>query len=107
MQQDLNRRRFLGAAAGAGAAVAASGVLVPSAGAHEGRGRHGGRGHGHGRTNHVPKNRRGIQLYTLRDAMTNQAEATSVLNALGRMGYTEVETAGHYDWTAKQFRSVL
>ena len=48
--------------------------------------------------------RRGIQLYTLRDAMTNQAEATSVLNALGRMGYTEVETAGHYDWTAKQFR---
>ena len=107
MQQDFNRRRFLGAAAGAGAAVAAGGVLASSAGAHKGRGRHGGRGHGHGRTNHVPKDRRGIQLYTLRDAMTNQAEATSVLNALGRMGYTEVETAGHYGWTAKQFRSVL
>jgi sugar phosphate isomerase/epimerase len=107
MQQDLNRRRFLGAAAGAGATIAAGGALAPAAGAHKGRGRHGRWGGRHGRTNHVPRDRRGIQLYTLRDAMTNQAEATSVLNALGRMGYTEVETAGHYGWTAKQFRSVL
>ena len=106
MQKDLSRRGFLGAAAGTGAAIAAGGALAPAAGAHKRHGRHGHSG-GHGRTNHVPKDRRGIQLYTLRDAMTNQAEATSVLNALGRMGYTEVETAGHYDWTAKQFRSVL
>jgi sugar phosphate isomerase/epimerase len=55
----------------------------------------------------VPRNRRGIQLYTMREKMTNQADARSVLRFLGRAGYTEVETAGHDDWTAKQFRAEL
>ena len=31
----------------------------------------------------------------------------NVLRFLGRAGYTEVETAGHYDWTAAQFRAEL
>ena len=109
MQQDLNRRRFLGAAAGAGAAIAAGGALAPAAGAHRAAAA-AGPGRPARRTNHVPRDRRGIQLYTLRDAMTNgdRAAVRRVLNALGRMGYTEVETAGHYGWeTAKQFRSVL
>ena len=39
--------------------------------------------------------------------MTTQAEARNVLRFLGRNGYTEVETAGHYDWTAAQFRAEL
>jgi sugar phosphate isomerase/epimerase len=55
----------------------------------------------------VPRNRRGIQLYTMREKMTNQAQARDVLRWLGRQGYTEVETAGHYDWTAEQFRREL
>jgi sugar phosphate isomerase/epimerase len=98
MEQNVNRRRFLGAAIGTGAAAA----WAPSALAH-------------GRTdsaragaqNTVPRNRRGIQLYTMRDKMTNQADARSVLGFLGRSGYTEVETAGHYGWTAAQFRAEL
>ena len=80
MENDLNRRRFLGAAAGAGAAVAAGGALAPGAVAHGGRGGHGGWGGWH-RGGRVPNDRRGIQLYTLRDAMTNQAEVHLVLNA--------------------------
>jgi sugar phosphate isomerase/epimerase len=43
----------------------------------------------------------------MRDKMTNQADARNVLRFLGRNGYTEVETAGHYDWTASQFRTEL
>ena len=53
------------------------------------------------RSGKVPKNRRGIQLYTMRRIMDkSQADASSVLRWLGRKGYTEVETAGHYGWTA-------
>jgi sugar phosphate isomerase/epimerase len=37
----------------------------------------------------------------------SQADAASVLRFLGRNGYTEVETAGHYGWTAQQFRAEL
>ena len=56
--QQLNRRRFLGAAVGTGAAAATAGAWVPSAGAQ-------GRVAGHNRQ--VPNNRIGIQLYTMRD----------------------------------------
>jgi sugar phosphate isomerase/epimerase len=103
MQQGLNRRRFLGAAMGTGAA-AATGALAPAALAH---GRHG-HGHGHSRGGSVPKNRRGIQLYTMRRIMDrSQDDARTVLRWLGRNGYTEVETAGHYGWTAAEFRGEL
>ena len=101
MQQGLNRRRFLSAAMGTGAA-AATGAFAPAALAHG----HG-HGHGHGKGGSVPKDRRGIQLYTMREKMTTQADARNVLRFLGRAGYTEVETAGHYGWTAKQFRAEL
>ena len=102
MQQGLNRRRFLGAAMGTGAA-AATGALAPAALAHGRKGHFS--GHGGGAT--VPKERRGIQLYTMREKMTTQADARNVLGFLGRNGYTEVETAGHYGWTAEQFRAEL
>jgi sugar phosphate isomerase/epimerase len=97
MEQGINRRRFLGAAMGTGAA-AATGALAPAAfggNAEDSRGS-------------VPKNRRGIQLYTLRRIMDrSQTDASNVLRWLGRNGYTEVETAGHYGWTASQFRGEL
>jgi hypothetical protein len=78
--------------------------VAPSALAHGRHGKHGRHGHKSGGRS-VPRNRRGIQLYTLREKTTNQDEARQVLRFLGRAGYTEVETAGHYGWTAAQFRS--
>jgi sugar phosphate isomerase/epimerase len=103
MEQNVNRRRFLGAAIGTGAAA----TWAPAALAHGRHGKHGKHGSRGGGSNSVPRNRRGIQLYTMRDKMTNQADARNVLRFLGRNGYTEVETAGHYDWTASQFRTEL
>jgi sugar phosphate isomerase/epimerase len=104
MEQNVSRRALLGAAIGTGAAAA----MAPSALAHGRHGKHHHHGHhGHHGGRSVPKNRRGIQLYTMREKMTTQDEARQVLRFLGRVGYTEVETAGHYGWTAAQFRSEL
>jgi sugar phosphate isomerase/epimerase len=103
MEQGLNRRHFLGAAMGTGAA-AATGALAPGALAH---GRHG-HDHGHGSSDRVPWNRRSSQLYSWRRIMgRSQADAEGMLRALSKMGYTQVERAGTYDWTAKQFKRVL
>jgi sugar phosphate isomerase/epimerase len=75
--QQLNRRRFLGAAIGADASG-------------------------------VPRNRRGIQLYTMRRVMDNsQEEARRGLRRLGAMGYTEVEPYWRFEWTPQQFRREL
>src|SRR4051812_37060045 len=128
MQQGLNKRRFLGAAMGTGAAAgtgglapagpppggpararargaqgtgaaAATGALAPAALAH------GEQARASAGSAKVPANRRGIQLYTMRRIMDrSQADASTVLRWLGRNGYTEVETAGHYGWTPAQFR---
>jgi sugar phosphate isomerase/epimerase len=100
MERNVNRRRFLGAAIGTGAAAA----VAPSALAHSG---HSGKAQASSDGSSVPRNRRGIQLYTMREKMTTQADARNVLRFLGRAGYTEVETAGHYEWTVGQFRSEL
>jgi sugar phosphate isomerase/epimerase len=98
MEQGLNRRRFLGATIGTGAAAASAGALAPVALGQQAT---------RGGTNRVPRNRRGIQLYTMREKMQTQSQARDVLRWLGRQGYTEVETAGHYDWTAQEFRREL
>ena len=97
MQHHLNRRRFLGAAIGTGAAAATAGSWAPAAGAAGGGG--GGRGS-------VPSNRIGIQLYSLRRLMPNddRRAVRSMFNWLGRAGYTEVEMAGYYGFTAAQIR---
>jgi sugar phosphate isomerase/epimerase len=56
----------------------------------------------------VPRNRRGIQLYTLRRVMDNsQADARRWLRRLGAMGYTEVEPYWRFEWTPQQFRREL
>ncbi|HTE62248.1 MAG TPA: sugar phosphate isomerase/epimerase [Solirubrobacteraceae bacterium] len=96
MQHHLNRRRFLGAAIGTGAAAATAGSWAPAAGAQAG-------GNALGS---VPSNRIGIQLYSLRRLMPNgdRRAVRSVLNWLGRAGYTEVEMAGYYEFTAAQVR---
>jgi sugar phosphate isomerase/epimerase len=97
MEQGLNRRRFLGAAIGTGAAAAGAGSLAQVAHAD------GGGGGGS-----VPRNRRGIQLYTMRRIMdTSQDAARTVLRWLGRNGYTEVEPYWRFEWTAQQFRREL
>ena len=102
MEQNVNRRRFLGAAIGTGAAAA----VAPNALAH---GRHGSHSHhGHSSSDRVPKNRISSQLYSWRRVMErSQADAEKMLRTLARLGYTEVETAGHYGWTAKQYKAVL
>jgi sugar phosphate isomerase/epimerase len=93
MDHVLNRRRFLGAAIGTGAAA----TFAPTASAAGG-------GPGRG----VPRNRRGIQLYTMRRVMDNsQSEAARVLRWLGRAGYTEVEPYWRFEWTPEQFRREL
>jgi sugar phosphate isomerase/epimerase len=97
MNHQVNRRRFLGAAIGTGAAAAAAGSgIAPTAAFGQA-----------GPTYRVPNNRKGIQLYTMREKMQTQSQARSVLRWLGRQGYREVETAGHYEWTARQFREEL
>jgi sugar phosphate isomerase/epimerase len=99
MEQNVNRRRFLGAAIGTGAAAAVAPNALAQSTSRDARGSSAGRS--------VPGNRRGIQLYTMREKMKTQDEARNVLRFLGRIGYTEVETAGHYGWTVEQFRSEL
>jgi sugar phosphate isomerase/epimerase len=99
MEQNVNRRRFLGAAIGTGAAAAVAPNALAQGTSPQQQRSSGERS--------VPRNRRGIQLYTMREKMTNQDDARNVLQFLGRVGYTEVETAGHYGWTVGQFRSEL
>jgi sugar phosphate isomerase/epimerase len=96
MEQGLNRRRFLGAAIGTGAAAA----FAPPAFGDDDEDR--------GSSGSVPRNRRGIQLYTMRRIMDNsQEDARTVLRWLGRNGYTEVEPYWRFEWTPQQFRREL
>jgi sugar phosphate isomerase/epimerase len=94
--QGLNRRRFLGAAIATGAAAGGGTFASPALGDDRGS------------SGRVPRNRRGIQLYTMRRIMdTSQDAARAVLRWLGRNGYTEVEPYWRFDWTAAQFRREL
>jgi sugar phosphate isomerase/epimerase len=95
MEQSVSRRGFIGAAIGTGAAAAVSPTVAL---AQDGAG---------GGANRVPRNRRGIQLYTMRRLMSTQAGARNILRQIGRMGYTVVQTAGHYDWTVEEFKAEL
>jgi len=98
MERSVSRRGFIGAAIGTGAAAAVSPTVALGQG--------GDVGGAQGR-NRVPRNRRGIQLYTLRRLTPNQAGARNVLRQLGRMGYTEVEKFTTYGWSVQEFRREL
>ena len=96
MEHGLNRRRFLGAAIGTGAALTGAGSLAPAAPAAPGS------------SGRVPRDRRGIQLWTMRRVMDNsQDDARRVLRWLGAAGYTEVEPYWRFEWTPQQFRNEL
>ena len=106
--QGASRRGLLRTAVAATAAVGAvGGGLAAPAAATSGRGRD--RDHDHdGWSRHrVPHDRISIQLYTLRDAMTNPAEVDLVLQRLAQYGYERVERAGLYHFTAAQMKARL
>jgi sugar phosphate isomerase/epimerase len=96
MEQNVSRRGFIGAAIGTGAAAAVTPTVAFAQDGGDG-----------GRRSRVPRNRRGIQLYTLRSMTGSQAGARNVLRALGRMGYTEVEKFMTYGWTVEEFKREL
>lgn len=97
MEQGLNRRRFLGAAIGTGAALTGAGSLATAAPAAGGSA-----------SGSVPRDRRAIQLWTMRRVMDNsQDDARRVLRWLGRAGYRLVEPYWRFEWTAQQFRAEL
>jgi sugar phosphate isomerase/epimerase len=99
MEQSVSRRGFIGAAIGTGAAAA----VAPTAALANGRDRD-----YDSRGGSVPKSRRSSQLYSWRRIMDrSQADAEGMLRALSRMGYTQVERAGTYGWTAQQYKRVL
>lgn len=91
-ESSVTRRRLLGAAAAGAAAVGTSTVLASSAEASPKSGR-------------VPRDKISVQLYTLRDQLGIDLEAS--LEELAEIGYTRVEHAGFVGRTAAQFRAAL
>jgi sugar phosphate isomerase/epimerase len=95
MPQSLSRRKLLGAAAAAGAVTT---VGIPTAASASS-------GHGGGSLHRVPRDQISVQLYTLRDQLGIDLEAS--LAELAEIGYTRVEHAGFVGRTAQQFRTAL
>jgi len=96
MPQSFSRRKLLGAAAAAGAAGVAGPLAVPAAASAGGS---------HGSLHRVPRDQISVQLYTLRDQLAIDLEAS--LAELAEIGYTRVEHAGFVGRTAAQFRAAL
>src|SRR3954469_6089548 len=93
MPQSFSRRKLLGAAAAAGAASVAAPLTVPAAAS------------AHGSLHRVPRDQISVQLYTLRDQLAIDLEAS--LAELAEIGYTRVEHAGFVGRTAAAFRTAL
>ncbi|MCX4578716.1 sugar phosphate isomerase/epimerase [Streptomyces sp. NBC_01571] len=96
----VGRRRFLSTCTAAATAAIAAPVLGASPALAHDRGR--GHDHGHGGDVLVPANRRGIILYTVRDATGRDPLSTDlpsgfleVFKQLSRYGYRQVEFAGY------------
>jgi sugar phosphate isomerase/epimerase len=94
LETGFNRRRFLARAAGVGGGVAAGALLGPLAAPSL--------AHGGGRL--VPRNRIGLQLYTVRDMLA--ADPAGTLQKVAAIGYRKVELAGLAGLTAAQFRAL-
>lgn len=92
---ERTRRDFLRAATGAAVAVGTSAAWMSSAAAAQSQ--PGGR--------HVPENRIGIQLYSLRNLMSASVEDT--LAFVAGVGYAEVEFAGLYGYSPERMRGLL
>jgi sugar phosphate isomerase/epimerase len=98
MEHQVNRRRFLGAAIGTGAAAAAAPTAALG---RDGDWDWGSRGS-------VPRNRRGMQMWSMRRLIEQGIHTPAeVFRNLGRMGYTEIELAGHYDLSARELRRII
>jgi len=101
----IGRRRFLStctAAAGAAVAAPVLGASPAFAAQDHERGHGHGKGHGHGGQVLVPAHKRGIILYTVRDATGRDPLSTDlpsgfreVFKELSRHGYRQVEFAGY------------
>jgi sugar phosphate isomerase/epimerase len=89
----LNRRQLLGAAA----AVGAGSTLAATPGEASAADR--------GKIHRVPRNKISVQLYTLRNQLEIDLDAS--LAELAEIGYTRVEHAGFVGRTATQFRAAL
>lgn len=101
-QKNVSRRGFIGAAIGTGAAAA----VTPSVAFGGGKGH--GDDHGHGKSGRVPRDRRGIQMWTVRRVIDEDiATPGEVLRELGAMGYYSIEKFTNYGFTVQQFRSEL
>jgi sugar phosphate isomerase/epimerase len=98
-QTKLSRRRFVGATAATAAAAAVSAPPVLG---------HGGRRGGGGRL--LPRNRIGIQLFTVRDQVETLGFA-EVFRRLSAIGYREIEFAGYNAqgrrWSNQELRRLL
>jgi sugar phosphate isomerase/epimerase len=97
--QHLSRRHFLGAAAGAAAGTALAPWAPPALAREDGVGKGG---------KMLPKNRLGIQLFTVRDLLAdNELDLPGTFEMLSDAGYAEVEIGGTYDGrTAAEFRAL-
>ena len=82
----MNRRTFLGTAAGIGAAALLTSRFGWAAGEHK-------------------IDKIGVQLYTVRDLMKNDFEGT--IGKVAQVGYKEVEFAGYFGRTPQQVRAAL
>lgn len=96
----IDRRRFLSTCTAVGAGAIAAPVFGAAPSYAQPR-THGGHGHGHGREL-VPAKKRGIILYTVRDATGRDPLASAlpsgfreVFKELARYGYKQVEFAGY------------
>jgi sugar phosphate isomerase/epimerase len=94
-ESTVSRRNLLGAAAAGAAVVGTSAVLASPAEATKG-----GR-----RPARVPRDRISVQLYTLRNQLAIDLDAS--LAELAEIGYTRIEHAGFVGRTAAQFRAAL
>jgi sugar phosphate isomerase/epimerase len=100
-ERRLTRRRFVGTAAGTAAAAAVG--APPALGHREGRGDGGG-------DRLLPRQRIGIQLFTVRDQVASQGFEV-VFRRLREIGYREIEFAGYTAqgrrWTNQELRRLL
>ena len=94
IETSLSRRGFLAGIAGVGAGAVAAALLGPLAGPAAGR----------ARARLVPRNRIGLQLYTVRDMLA--ANPAGTLQQIAAIGYHNVEAAGLAGLTAAQFRAL-
>ena len=101
-KRTLSRRGFVAGATGA-AAAATLGPLAPAAPGH-------GRGGHHGGDRLLPRDRIGIQLFTVRDQVAALG-FDAVFDRLSDIGYREIEFAGYNAqgrrWTNDELRRLL